>query len=52
MLRWRLILEEYGPDIVCIEGYKNTAADGLKMIPLNGNEKTTQKPTYQQEIDS
>ena len=52
MLRWRLILEEYGPDIVYIKGEKNTATDGISTIPLNGNEETTQKPTYQQEIVS
>ena len=51
-LIWILILEEYGPDIEYIKGENNIVADGLSIIPLNGNEETTQKSTYQQEIVS
>ena len=50
MLRWRLILEEYGPNIEYIKGDKNIVANGLSIIYLNRNEETTQKYTYQQEI--
>ena len=52
VLIWRLIPEEYGPDREYIKGGKNTAADALSRLPLNGNQKTTQKSTYQKEIVS
>ena len=48
VLRWRLILEEYGTDIEYIKGENNMVAYGLSRIPLNGNQETTQKSTYQQ----
>ena len=50
VLIWRLILEEYGPDIEYIKGENNIVADRLSRTPLNGNEENTQKSTYQQEI--
>ena len=52
VLGWILILEEYGPDIEYIKGKKNIVSDGISIIPLNGNEETTHKSTYQQEIVS
>ena len=52
LLLWRLKLEEYGPDIEYIKVENNIVADGLSRIPLNGNQETTQKSTYQQEIVS
>ena len=52
VLRWRLILEEYGPDIEYNKGEKNVVADALSMLPFNDNEETTQKSTYQKEIVS
>ena len=36
-LIWRLILEEYGPDIEYVKGEKNIVKDRLPRIPLNGN---------------
>ena len=48
VLRWRLIIEEYGPDIQYIKGEKNIFAYVLSRITLNGNDDTTQKSTYQQ----
>ena len=48
VLRWRLILEDYGPDIEYIKVEKNIVADGLSRITLNGNQETTHKSTYQQ----
>ena len=48
VLRWILILEYYGPDIEYIKGENNIVIDILSIIPLNGNQKTTQKSTYQQ----
>ena len=49
VLIWRLILEEYVPDIEYIKGKKNIVSDRISSIPLNGNQKTTQKSSYQQE---
>ena len=36
-MRWRLLLEEYGPDIVNIKGYKNAVADTLSRLPKQGD---------------
>ena len=36
-LRWRLILEGYGPDIEYIKGEKNIVSDALSRLTLNGN---------------
>ena len=52
MLRWRLILEEYGPDIEYIKGENNIVAYALSRTPSNGNEDTTQNSTYKHEIVS
>ena len=30
--RWRLILEEYGPEIIYIKGIHNTAADAILQL--------------------
>ena len=37
VLRWRLIIEDYVPDIEYIKGEKNIVADALSRFPLNGN---------------
>jgi len=34
-MRWRLVLEEYGPELCYIKGEKNTVADSLSRLPLN-----------------
>ena len=52
VLRLRLILEEYGPDIEYIKGENNIVACGISIIPFNVNQETTQKYTYQKEIVS
>ena len=49
ILRWRIILNEYGPDIEYVKGDKNIVVDTLSRLPLNGNQDTTQKSTYQEE---
>ena len=33
-MRWRLILEEYSPELVYIQGSKNAAADALNRLEL------------------
>ena len=32
--RWRLILEEYGPEIICIKGILNTVAVDISQLEL------------------
>ena len=51
-LKWSVILEGYGPDIEYIKGENNIVADVLSILPLNENQETTQKSTYQQGIVS
>ena len=45
VLRWRLILEEYGPDIEYFKDGENMVADALSKLPLNRNQETTQEYT-------
>ena len=42
VLIWRLILEEYGPDIEYIQGDKNTVVYVLSIFLMNVNQETTQ----------
>ena len=46
VLRWRLILDKFGPYIKSIKGDKNIVADALSILPLTGNQETTQNSTY------
>ena len=40
VMRWRLILEEYGPELIYIQGNKNIVADALSRLELEvDNEK-------------
>ena len=34
VLRWRLLLEEYGPEIIYLKGENNVAADALSRLPI------------------
>ena len=34
VMRWRLLLEEFGPELVYIKGSKNIVADALSRLPL------------------
>jgi hypothetical protein len=36
---WRLILEEYGPDICYIEGEEKCAADALSRLPMTDTDQ-------------
>ena len=35
VMRWRLLLEEFGPELVYIKGSKNIVADALSRLPMN-----------------
>ena len=37
VMRWRLLLEEFGPEIVYIKGPKNVVADALSRLPKQGD---------------
>ena len=50
VLRWILILEEYGRDIEYIQRGKNIVVDALSIFPMNGNQYTIHKSTYKREI--
>ena len=36
-MRWKLLLEEYGPEIEYIKGPKNVVADALSRLPKQGD---------------
>ena len=44
--RWRLILEEYGPDIVYIKGAENTVADAISRLEFNPALKNNSKQNW------
>ena len=35
VMRWRLILEEFGPDIKHIKGEDNVVADAISRLPMS-----------------
>ena len=46
VLRWRLILEEYGTDIKYIMNTINLVTDTLSWLPNNVNKETTHESMY------
>ena len=46
VLIWRLIIEEYDPDIEYIQGDKNIVVGALSIFPINRDQETTQEFTY------
>ena len=52
VLQWKLILEEYVPNIEYIKGEKNIAVDALSRLPNNGNHETTYDKTFTTETMS
>ena len=43
-MRWRLILEEYGPELLYIKGEENIVADALSRLDLKDDEETPSTP--------
>ena len=52
VLWWRLILENFVPDIEYILDNKNITAGALSLFPLNINQETTHESTYKTETMS
>ena len=46
-MRWRLILEEYGPTFYHIDGPKNIVADALSRLDMGANGDNLQKMSPQ-----
>ena len=42
--RWRLILEEYGPEIIYIKGEHNTVADAISQLDFSPKSHLINKP--------
>ena len=40
-MRWHLILEEYGPELLYVKGNKNLVADALSRLPIATNNMDT-----------
>ena len=45
VLRWILIIEDYGPEIKYIQGKKNIVVESWSSLLINRNQKTTQDST-------
>ena len=50
LLRWKLILEDYGLDIDYIPGNNNIVAYLLSRLYVNSTQETTQESNYKKEI--
>lgn len=50
VMRWRLVLEEYGPEILYVKGEDNVVADALSRLPLE-NTLEQDDPTPHEDIE-
>ena len=50
-MRWRLILEEYGPDLQYIQGEKNVVADALSRLQMETESKNEDSPMTLKPMD-
>ena len=48
VMRWRMILEEFGPDIKHIKGEENTVADAISRLPTASNDQEQEQSTVAQ----
>jgi hypothetical protein len=39
VMRWRLVLKEFGPDLQCIKGKNNVVADALSRLDIDNNQE-------------
>jgi hypothetical protein len=39
VMRWRLVIEEFGPDLLCIKGENNIVADALSRLDIEDNQE-------------
>jgi hypothetical protein len=46
VMRWRLLLEEYGPELYYIKGTKNIVADALSRLPIAPSNSTDEDINY------
>ncbi len=46
MYRWRLLLEEYAPEIVYIKGIHNTVADAISRLEYNPEISPTDEQNF------
>jgi hypothetical protein len=50
MLRWRLEIEEYGPELIYVEGKDNVVADALSRLPMQRLGESRQVAAAENEI--
>ena len=48
--RWRLFVEEFGPDIIYLPGHQNVVADALSRLPYNQNSQVENEIKIQNEV--
>jgi hypothetical protein len=49
VMRWRLILEEYGPELKYIKGERNIVADALSRLDMSSDKSHNSEETYMAE---
>ena len=47
-MRWRLLLEEFGPELIYIKGEKNIVADALSRLPIEADDETLELHTFEE----
>jgi hypothetical protein len=50
--QWRLLLEEYGPKIVCVKGIHNTVADAISRLENDSSVNQTAESYYMTKVKS
>ena len=52
VMRWRLILEEYGPELIYIKGENNVPADALSRLDMEATAADLQSESFQVALES